>query len=499
MEPGEVERASAAPERPIEHNHRSRNLRSGLVVPILLVRASHSLNAELRHGWSPPLRPYLTLCLALPPLRSATLLHMLDGRWRYSMPLLITLLGALALPRVVLALPPGSLRDAALAANLHFGAAVDTNTTGTPLALAASEFTSATAENSMKWTSLSPSSGVYDFSDADAFVSWATTQSHRIRGHTLFWSRGNGLPSWLAPEVTGAPDPQAALTQLMQTHAATVVGRYAGQIAQWDVVNEPLGELSTSHDPASFFYQTLGESYLDIAFNAAHTADPSALLFLNETAIANFPAKLPGLIAVVEGMLSRGVPIHGVGLQGHFIFFPPDVTQLRSALEALAALGVVVEFTEVDIRLPLFAAAPDPLAAQADAYEALTALCLDIAACTGITVWGIHDGDTWLDSFSLTAGAAPNRPLLFDAAYAQKPAYDGVVAGLQPITVAVPGLSTHGGVVLGTLLMAFAGLRVSGSTRFPKTTRRAGRPAPYGPHSHRLNITSVPGTSEAAL
>jgi endo-1,4-beta-xylanase len=375
---------------------------------------------------------------------------------RDSIHVLAVLLVVLSAPRIGHALPPGALRDAALAANFNFGVAVDTNTTGTRLALAASEFTSATAENAMKWRELSPSPGVYDFTAADAFVSWATAQGHRIRGHTLFWTRLNGLPTWVEPEVTAAADPAAALTQLMKSHAAAVVGRYAGQIAQWDVVNEPLALLSTSHDPESLFYQTLGESYLDIAFDAAHAADPNALLFLNETLIEDLPAKLPGLVTLVQGMISRGVPIHGVGLQGHFLFNPPNISQLRSDIETLAALGLVVEFTEVDIRLPLFASAPEPLAAQAEAYEALTALCLELVPCTGITVWGIDDADTWLDTFSVTSPDAPNRPLLFDEAFAQKPAYGGVVAALQASLPGVPALSTLARLGLVALLLVYA-------------------------------------------
>jgi hypothetical protein len=97
-------------------------------------------------------------------------------------------------------------------------------------------------------------------------------------------------------------------------------------------VNEPLDVLSANHDPASFFYQTLGESYLDIAFNAAAAADPSALLFLNETLVEFLPAKLAGLVTIVQGMISRGVPIHGVGIQGHFVV-PPNITQLRIDIE----------------------------------------------------------------------------------------------------------------------------------------------------------------------
>ena len=59
------------------------------------------------------------------------------------------------------------------------------------------------------------------------------------------------------------------------------------------------------------------------------------------------------------------------------------------------------------------------------------AACLAVAACTGVTTWGIDDGSTWLDTFSVTAGSSPNEPLLFDAAGQPKPAYQAVVQTLR--------------------------------------------------------------------
>ena len=293
------------------------------------------------------------------------------------------------------------------------------------------EFTSATPENALKWRSLSAAPGVYDFSVADELVEFAEQSGLRIRGHTLFWHRLNGMPAWLEGEVTSAPDPAARLAELMEDHATTVVERYAGRLAHWDVVNEPLALLSGGFDPGNFFFQVLGESWLDIAFHSAHAADPEALLFLNETATEVIPAKFDGLVRLVEDMLARGVPVHGVGLQGHIFFGPPDPVILRDQLERIAALGLIVELTELDIPLPLFVNEPDPLGAQAKAYADVFAACLAVPACTGITVWGVDDSRTWLDTFFLTRANAPNRPLLFDEELRPKPAYHAVVAELE--------------------------------------------------------------------
>jgi len=370
---------------------------------------------------------------------------------------LAPLVGVLASPAAATPFAPGSLADAARGAGIEVGAAIDYDLNAARREIAGREFTSATVENSLKWQPLSPTPGSYDFSNADAAVDWAEQNGFRVRGHTLFWDRLNGAPSWLAAEVGAAPDPAAYLTALMQTHADTVVGRYSGRIAQWDVVNEPLATLGGDLDPENLFFQTLGEQYLDIAFHAARTADPQADLFLNETLAEALPAKFDGLILLVEGMLARGVPIDGVGLQGHF-FLPPNPVTLQSQLEQIASLGLLVELTEVDIPISLFASKSDPLAAQAHAYRDVFTVCLRIPACTGVTTWGIDDGDTWLDTFPLTQADAPNRPLLFDEFGQPKPAYDAAVSAL--LRTEVPALPPVALGLLGSALGLLGAMRL---------------------------------------
>jgi endo-1,4-beta-xylanase len=332
---------------------------------------------------------------------------------------------------------PFPLSDLARRIGFEVGAAIDTTDTPAQRLRVALEFTSVTAENAMKWTPLSPAPGVYDFTDADAVVAFAEASGQRVRGHTLFWDRLNGRPAWLPGELAAAPDSAARLMELMQDHARTVVGRYAGRIAQWDVVNEPLELLGPNVDPINLFVAELGEAYIDIAFATAHAADPNAALFLNETLAVSLPRKFDGLIALAERLLARGVPLHGIGLQGHYYVDPPERAVLQSQLQRIAALGLLVELTEVDIPIFHFGAQPDPFAAQGEAYGAVFEACLAVPACTGITTWGIDDSDTWLDSFILTSALRPNRPLLFNIFGFRKPAYFAAVAALE---AALPSL-----------------------------------------------------------
>jgi len=347
---------------------------------------------------------------------------------------------------------PLTLRQAAAAAGIYVGVATSPAELATGVdAIVARDFNSLTPENQMKWSELAPAPGVYEFGPADELVAFAAANDMRVRGHTLVWGRPNGPPTWLAPELAAATDPAAHLRDLMLDHIDTVAGRYAGRIESWDVVNEPLAPLGGDLDPTNPYFQLLGENYIAEAFQAARAADPSAKLFLNEFGTERIAAKFTGLVDLVGRLLSEGVPIDGVGFQGHFLK-RPNRAGLEAQLRTFAEMGLLVEITELDLPLVLFSRDADPLASQAQAYADVFAACLAVSACRGITTWGVTDADTWLDDFDLFRSLAPNQPLLFDADGVPKPAYDAVLATLvtapEPATIsqlflAVGALALH--------------------------------------------------------
>ena len=291
-------------------------------------------------------------------------------------------------------------------------------------------FNSITVENALKWGRMSPAQGVYDFETADMVVEFGEESGMRVRGHTLVWGRMNGQPGWLASAVNEADDPAARLRDLIEEHIETVVGRYRGRIAVWDVVNEPLHVFGPDLDPQSLYTQTLGLAYIDIAFRAAKRADPDVLLAMNETLVINNEAKFGALLLMVGQLKSQGTPIDVVGLQGQFFLRPPPSRAvLRTRLRALASLGVSVEITELGIPIAFYRDEPDPLAAQAAAYADVVGACLDVPACTGVTTWGVYDAETWLDDFF--PWLKPARPLLLDESYQRKPAYYSVLEELR--------------------------------------------------------------------
>lgn len=112
--------------------------------------------------------------------------------------------------------------------------------------------------------------------------------------------------------------------------------------------------------------------------------------------------------------------IDAVGLQTHLVFGQPDWALFRTTMDRLAATGLDVHITELDV--PVAPGAPDRLQVQADRYRRVVETCLAVEACNVINVWGVDDGHTWIDSV-LGPGW---DPLLLDADRNRKPAYDAV-------------------------------------------------------------------------
>ncbi|GGY56047.1 non-reducing end alpha-L-arabinofuranosidase family hydrolase [Streptomyces tanashiensis] len=288
----------------------------------------------------------------------------------------------------------------------YFGTAVASGRLGDPAYTAISdrEFNMITPENEMKWDAVEPSRGRFDFAPADRIVDRAQARGQRLRGHTTVWH--SQLPSW----VSSIRDAKT-LRSVMNHHITTQLTHYKGKIYAWDVVNEAFADGGSGRLRDSVFQKVLGDGFIEEAFRTARAADPSAKLCYNDYNIENWSdAKTQGVYRMVKDFKSRGVPIDCVGLQSHFGAGGPPAS-FKTTLANFAALGVDVQITELDI------AQASPIH-YADAVKA----CLSVARCTGITVWGVRDSDSWRSGES---------PLLFDNNGKPKPAYAAVMNALS--------------------------------------------------------------------
>jgi endo-1,4-beta-xylanase len=310
---------------------------------------------------------------------------------------------------------PGTLRYLASQHGLLIGAAVDAKalqSNPTYARTLSREFSIVVLENVMKFANIHPAVKTYNFTAADQLVDFATANGMLVRGHTLLWYRED--PNW----VKSGNYSKDQLIQILHDHIATVVGRYKGRIFAWDVVNEALDD--NGHLRDNVWLRGIGPQYIDLAFQWAHQADPNALLFYNDYNAEGMGAKSNAIYDLVKGLKQRGVPIGGVGLQMHVtVNDHPSARDLKGNIQRLAALGLVVHITEMDVRLVQPASATS-LAQQAQVYKGVLDACLaEAAACQALITWGLSDKYSWVPGFYPGFGSA----LLFDTSFNPKPAY----------------------------------------------------------------------------
>ncbi|WP_156045440.1 endo-1,4-beta-xylanase [Herbidospora cretacea] len=279
--------------------------------------------------------------------------------------------------------------------------------------IAATEFNQITAENAMKWSDTEPNDNQYTFGGADQIVNFATANNQQVHGHTLIWHQQT--PGWV--QSLSAANMRTAIND----HIATVVGRYASNpaVVSWDVVNEVFNEDGSFRQ--SFWYNTLGSSFIADAFRAARAADPDARLCINDYNVEGINAKSTAMYNLVSQLRSQNVPVDCVGFQAHLSTqygFPND---LQQNMQRFANLGVQVRITELDVRIQgSRTSAKDTQ--QATYYSNVVNACLAVTACAGVTIWGFTDKYSWVPDTFPGEGFA----LIYDNNYSQKPSYTAV-------------------------------------------------------------------------
>ncbi len=246
--------------------------------------------------------------------------------------------------------------------------------------------------NDLKFMNVQPTRGVFNFAMADSIVAYAEAHGKKVRGHCLIWHSYSQNPKWLTDKWYGtSPWTRAELLAIMKSHITTVVSRYKGRISEWDVVNEgiSLGDGHPNGLRKSQWQSIIGDDYIDSAFVWAHRADPSAYLYFNEYgaegAISSEYAKRDSVYSLVKRLLSRGIPIHGVGLQAHFGNYV-NTGAIAANIKKLGELGLRVSITELDMMNT------SNLPAN---WKGMINACLDNYNCTTFATWGIDDLHSW--------------------------------------------------------------------------------------------------------
>jgi endo-1,4-beta-xylanase len=333
----------------------------------------------------------------------------------------------------------------------HFliGAAVNNDVVSgrDPLAAAVVEkhFDTITPENAMKWMSIHPESNRYDFEAADRFVTFGEKNKLFLVGHTLVWQ--HQIPAWAFVDSSNKLSSREAMLARMEDHIRTVVGRYKGRVNGWDVVNEALSDDGSLRKTK--WLETVGDDFVAKAFEYAHEADPGAELYYNDFSLDK-PAKRDAAVRLVKDLQSKGLRIDGVGIQGHWGMDYPMREDFDAFVDSIAALGVKVMVTELDVDIlpnatrymgadinvraelknelnPYISGLPDEMQQKlANRYAELFSMLFGHKGrISRVTFWGVSDKTSWLNNWPVRGRTS--YPLLFDRNYQPKPAFFAVI------------------------------------------------------------------------
>ena len=294
-------------------------------------------------------------------------------------------------------------------------------------------YNSVTAENDMKPISVHPREGEWTWQNADAIANFCRQNGIKMRGHCLCWH--SQFCDWMFTDKNGKEVTKEVFYQRLREHIHTVVNRYKDVVYAWDVVNEAMSDAGAARfgqqpNPyrESRAYRLCGDEFIAKAFEYAHEADPNAILVYNDYN-AFQPAKRDRIYNMVKKMQAAGVPITGIGMQGHYNSYGPDESEVEEAIKKYSELVKHIQITELDIRLNeemggqlqfsrgQAGQAPAHLVTmQTDRYIKLFRLYRKYKdIIDNVTFWNVSDKDSWV--------GVNNHPLPFDENLRPKPVY----------------------------------------------------------------------------
>ncbi|HEY5105382.1 MAG TPA: endo-1,4-beta-xylanase [Caulobacteraceae bacterium] len=292
-------------------------------------------------------------------------------------------------------------------------------------ALIAAQVSQVTPEWQMKMEYIVGEGGALRFDAPDRIASFAAAKGLRLHGHTLIWYAQT-------PAAFEALDSQPGpFRDAYANYITTVVGRYRGRAASWDVVNEAVAEDGAGLRDSLWSRRLGAIEHMRLAYELAHAADPVAILFLNDYNLEYLPAKRACFLRLAETLLKAGAPLGGLGTQTHVGLDLP-AGAIAAGLSDLASLGLPLHISEMDVSTArfhrLFSSSAELAARQGAVYaEAAKAMAgLPAAQRYALTLWGLRDRDSWR-----VRENRADTPLLFDDLGRAKPALADFEAALS--------------------------------------------------------------------
>ncbi len=297
------------------------------------------------------------------------------------------------------------------------------------IVLVKKDYNSITAENDMKPQSIQPEKGKFNWTNADKIADFCRKNGLKLRGHCLMWHSQIGR--WMYQDEKGGLLSKDEFFRNMKEHITAVVNRYKDVVYCWDVVNEAMadgGRPGGSPYRNSPMFQIAGDEFIKKAFIYAREADPNAILIYNDYNAAT-PLKRDRIYNMVKSMKEEGIPIDGIGMQGHYNIYGPSVEDVEAAIEKYSSIVNIIHVTELDIRANEemggqlnfrrdgATVTSTVKTLQEDQYARLFRLYRkhkDVVK--SVTFWNLSDRDSWL--------GVRNYPLPYDENYKPKRVYN---------------------------------------------------------------------------
>jgi GH35 family endo-1,4-beta-xylanase len=275
-------------------------------------------------------------------------------------------------------------------------------------------FNAAVTENALKWHAMEPRQGRVDYSIVDAILRWTEEHDIPLRGHNIFW----GVPNRVQPWQKEMDD--ATLRETLKARALDIGKRYRGRFAEYDLNNEMLH--------ANYYEDRLGPQITRDMASWVRQEDPDAVLYLNDYDILT-GRRLDDYITHIRRFLDQGVPLGGIGVQGHLHGDSFDPAALADALARLAEFNLPICVTEFNFpgqRSKYYRKRGARLSAEEEEAKASALveyyrICFANPAVKGILMWGFWEGANWIPVSSLyrrdwspTPAAEAYRDLVFE-------------------------------------------------------------------------------------
>jgi GH35 family endo-1,4-beta-xylanase len=265
-------------------------------------------------------------------------------------------------------------------------------------------FNYAVHENALKWYECEKRAGAVDYAAADRIWEICRNLNIPMRGHCIFWEMDEHIMPWLRELDNDR------LRAAINRRGVGVTKHFKSRIDEFDLNNEMVhGE---------FFRRRLGYGIISEMAYMAKFGNPDVILYANDYGIlvdGGYNALV--FFKQIKYLLENGVPIDGIGMQGHFGYFNKWITtadEMQKTLDQFAVFDLPIKITECDFDY-------NDDKTKVNELRKFFTICFAHPSIEAIVFWGFWAGAMWRPNaalwkkdWSITSLGKAYRDLVFN-------------------------------------------------------------------------------------